>query len=95
MAVEAVDTHLCETAVLTIILYSYAGLETKAVGERAGVDHIEKLVGDNAYEYRTVAALGLAFRAGDNHLVKQESVRGNLKIHFACGAGIDRHCLFF
>ena len=45
MAVQAIDSGLRESAVLTVVLNPHAGLEIEAVGERAGSD-VEKILPD-------------------------------------------------
>ncbi len=75
MAVKAVDSNLCEAAVLTIILHSDARLEIKTVSQRTGTHVSKEFACGNIYQRRALAPLGLALGSCDNHLVQHKSIR--------------------
>ena len=89
MAVEAVDAHLGETAVLAIVLDADARLEVEAVGKRACADAVENLAGDNAHERRALTALDFAFGGCHDHLVEHEGVGLHIEVGLDALAGFD------
>lgn len=89
MAVETVDAHLGESAVLAVVFDAHSGLEAESVGQGVGADAGEELRCGDADERRTVAALGLALAAGDNDLIEHQGVGHHFEIDFGRGPGLD------
>ena len=63
VSVESVDTHLHKTAVLTVVLNAYAGLETKPLSQTSRVGVVENLAVEDVHQagaLRRVVSLRLA-----------------------------------
>ena len=93
MAVEAIDTHLGETAVLAVVLHAHTRLIIEAVGQRAGIDKAENPVVDHTDKRRTMAALEFALGTGDHNLLEHHGVGHYLEVEFERLAGLQGHLL--
>ena len=80
MAVETVDPHLGEAAVLAVVLHPHSGLEVQTVGKRAGAYVCEQLPCGDVDQCRTLPALGLCLGGCHHHLVKHERVGSKAEI---------------
>ena len=89
MAVEAVDAHLGEAAILAVVFHAHTGLEAEAVSQRTRSHAVENLAGDHVDQRRTEPAHLLALGGGDHHLFQQERVGLNGEIQFQGLVGFD------
>ena len=80
VAVEPVDAHLREAAVLAIVLDPHAGLERKAPGERRGVDFVEQLGAEHADQRRGLAPQSGGPAGRDNDLVHRNAALLDVEI---------------
>lgn len=80
VAVEAVDAHLGEAAVLAVVLHAHAGLERESLRQRHGVGPLEQIGAHDAHQRRRLALERLGAAGRDDHLVHREALLVDLEI---------------
>ena len=82
VSVESVDTHLHKTAVLTVVLNAYAGLETKPLSQTSRVGVVENLAVEDVHQGRSLATRGFAAAGRNDYVVHGDSVFRDLEVEF-------------
>ena len=82
VSVESVDAHLHKTAVLTVVLNAYAGLETKPLSQTSRVGVVENLAVEDVHQGRGLATRGFAAAGRDDYVVHGNSVFRDFEVEF-------------
>ena len=90
VAVEAVDAHLHEAAVLAVVLDPHAGLERKALRQTRGIGPLEQLGVEHAHQRRSLAPQRRRTARRHDHLVHRDAVLRHLEIQFQRLAALQR-----
>ncbi len=83
VAVEAVDAHLGEAAVLAVVLHAHAGLETQALRQADGIGLLEQRGVEHADQGRGLAAERGAAAGRHHDLIHGDAAFGDLEIDLA------------
>ena len=89
MAVQAIDAHLRETAILTVVLGAHARLEVKTLRQAGGLSDVEDLATYHTDQVGGQSAGRLIAIGRDHHLVDGDIVGGQGKIDFLGGIVLD------
>ena len=89
VAVQAIDAHLRETAVLTVVLGAHARLEVEALRQAGGLSDVEDLAAYHTDQVGGQSAGRLIAIGRDHHLVDGDIVGGQGEIDFLGGIVLD------
>ena len=89
MAVQAIDAHLRETAILTVVLSAHARLEVESLRQAGGLSDIEDLAAYHTDQVGGQSAGRLIAVGRDHHLVDGDIVGGQGEIDFLGGIVLD------
>ena len=81
MSVESIDAHLCESAILAVVLHTHTGLIAQSLSKTRGTYHVKHLIAQHTHKRAAVAAFHFALVAGDHHLLKHHHVFYHLKVY--------------
>ena len=79
---QPIDTHLLETAVLTIVFHPYARLEVQSVGKRSGMRRLEHFRIQYVYKRRSHTAGRLVPVSRNHDSIQRQSFFFRLEIDF-------------
>ena len=93
MAVEAVDAHLREAAVLAVVLDTHAGLERQPLCQARGIGLLEQPGVQHAHQRRRLPAQPGGTAGRYDHLVHRDAALHHLEIQFGRLSTSKRHLL--
>ena len=82
MAVQTVDAHLGESAVLAVVLDPHAGLERESLRQARSIGLLEKIGPQDAHQCGSLAAQRRRTAGRDDHFVHGDAVLGDFEIEF-------------
>ena len=85
MTVETIDSHLCESTVLTVVLRAHARLEVESLRQAGALCDVKKFSANHVHQVWCHSSCRLVPIGGNHYLVETQVVWGKREIKFLAG----------